>query len=202
MKSFRITSAALFFGAILAAFLGSMAPAKPSQENSQPTRETSLTGPHDFDVLGSGWKAHHHRLKEGLTGSHEWVEFKGTTSARLLMEGFVDASDSVDEVPAGAYRGVGLSTYDSKTGQWATWALDGRDPSGALDPPLKGHFENGIGTFFSDDTLRGKPIRVRVTWSHITSTSARWEQALSGDGGKTWETNWVTDFRRGFLNLA
>jgi hypothetical protein len=194
MKSFRITSAALFFGAILAAFLGSMAPAKPSQENSQPTQETSLTGLHDFDVLASEWKTHHHRLKEGLTGSHEWVEFKGTTSARLLMEGFVNASDSVDKVPAGAYRGVGLSTYDSKTGQSATWALDGRDPSGALDSPVKGHFENGIGTFFS----RGKPIRVRVTWSHITSTSARWEQALSGDGGKTWETNWATDFRRVF----
>jgi hypothetical protein len=50
--------------------------------------------------------------------------------------------------------------------------------------------------FYSDDTLRGKPVRPRVTWSQITPTSARWEQALSGDGGKTWETNWITDFQR------
>src|SRR6185437_12570994 len=25
---------------------------------------------------------------------------------------------------------------------------------------------------------------------------AHWEQAFSGDGGKTWETNWTTEFER------
>jgi len=40
------------------------------------------------------------------------------------------------------------------------------------------------------DTLRGKPIKMRFTGSHITPTSARWEQAFSPDDGKTWETNW------------
>ena len=26
--------------------------------------------------------------------------------------------------------------------------------------------------------------------------SAHWEQASSADGGVTWETNWIADFRR------
>jgi hypothetical protein len=33
-------------------------------------------------------------------------------------------------------------------------------------------------------------------WSRITATSAHWEQALSSDGGKTWETNWIMEFQR------
>jgi hypothetical protein len=63
-------------------------------------------------------------------------------------------------------------------------------------PPVKGGFENGVGTFYADDTLRGKPIRVRFSWSRITTISAHFEQAFSADGGKSWETNWITDFRR------
>ena len=55
---------------------------------------------------------------------------------------------------------------------------------------------NGVGTFETDDTLRGKPIRVRFTWSKITPTSAHWEQAFSPDGGKTWEMNWTMEFER------
>ena len=42
----------------------------------------------------------------------------------------------------------------------------------------------------------GKPARTRYTWSQITAKSARWEQAFSYDAGKTWDTNWVMEFRR------
>jgi hypothetical protein len=61
---------------------------------------------------------------------------------------------------------------------------------------LKGRFVDGVGTFYADDTLRGKPIKVRFIWSNITATSAHWEQAFSPDGGKTWETNWYSDFSK------
>jgi hypothetical protein len=33
-------------------------------------------------------------------------------------------------------------------------------------------------------------------WSQITPKSARWEQAFSYEAGKTWDTNWVMEFRR------
>jgi hypothetical protein len=52
------------------------------------------------------------------------------------------------------------------------------------------------GTFYGDTTIAGKPTRVRFVWSQITATSARWEQAYSTDAGKTWETNWIMEFRR------
>ena len=40
----------------------------------------------------------------------------------------------------------------------------------------------------------GRPIRVRFTWSRVTTPTPRWEQAFSDDDGETWETNWVMDF--------
>jgi hypothetical protein len=61
---------------------------------------------------------------------------------------------------------------------------------------MKGRFTNGGALFYADDTFKGPPIRVRYIWSRVTATSAHWEQAYSEDGGKTWETNWITDFER------
>ena len=39
-------------------------------------------------------------------------------------------------------------------------------------------------------------VRTRYTWSQITDKSARWDQALSYDAGKTWDTNWLMEFKR------
>src|SRR5208283_6106459 len=67
---------------------------------------------------------------------------------------------------------------------------------GPLDPPVRGSFQDGVGTFYADDTWEGKPIRMRFIWSKITATSCHWEQAFSTDKGVTWETNWVQDIQR------
>jgi hypothetical protein len=61
---------------------------------------------------------------------------------------------------------------------------------------MRGGFQDGVGTFYADDTWEGKPVRMRFLWSKITPTSCHWEQAFSADKGATWETNWVQDIRR------
>jgi hypothetical protein len=193
MKSFR---AALTAAVIVAAF-GSVSPAHSSQDTPKPAEAAAnLAGLHDFDFLVGQWRVHHRRLKERLADSRAWFEFDGTLENRKLMEGWANVGENLFDMPGDAYRGVGLRSYDPKTGQWASWWLDGRDPFGALDPPAKGRFEKGIGTFYADSTFKGKPIRVRVVWSRITPSSARWEQSFSADGGNTWELNWVSDFQR------
>jgi hypothetical protein len=193
MKGFRAVFAAVVAVAILSLGL----PAYASQDTPKSMQgAANLSGLHDFDFLVGNWQVHHRKLKERLANSHTWDEFEGTLSMRKLMDGYANVDDNVFNTPEGAYRGVGLRSYDPKTAQWAIWWLDGRSPFGDLDPPVKGHFVNGVGTFYADDTLRGKPIRVRFVWSKITPTTARWEQAYSADGGKTWEINWVMDFKR------
>lgn len=192
MKRFRVTLAV----ALLAAAIGSIVPVRSSQDNPKALQATNLSSLHDFDFLVGRWQVHHRRLKERLANSHEWQEFDGTCVNFPLMGGWGNVDDNVINLPGDNYRGVGLRSYDPKTGQWAIWWLDGRNPFGDLDPPVKGRFEKGVGIFYADDTLRGKRIRMRFTWSKITPTSAHWEQAFSPDGGKTWEINWRMELRR------
>jgi hypothetical protein len=181
---------------ILTAILALSAPLRASQGTPETAQQADLSGVHDFDFLNGDWKTHHRRLKERFVSSSEWLEFDGTFSLRPLMAGWGNVGDNVFDMPGGAYRGVSLRAYDPKTSQWLVWWLDGRNPAGGVGPPTKGRFENGVGRFYSEDTLHGKPIRVRVTWTRPTPTTARWEQAFSADGGKTWAIDWVTDFSR------
>ena len=191
MNSLTIAIAASVFAVSIAS------PAQASQD-SPPAGQTAdnLSGVHDFDFLAGDWRVHHRRLSQRLANNHEWVPFEGTCSMRPLMQGYGNVDDNFLDLPQGAYHGVGLRSYDPKTGQWSIWWLDSRMPSNPLDPPVRGGFKDGVGTFYADDTLRGQKIRVRYTWSHITPKSAHWEQAYSPDGGKTWETNWTMEFER------
>jgi hypothetical protein len=145
---------------------------------------------HDFDYFLGSWKVHHRKLKKRLVGSHEWVEFDGTTTCQSLLGGIANMNDSVVNSAGGPYRGLGLRAFDAKTNTWADWYLDGRDPS-AIDAPGIGRFNNGVGTFLSDDIFEGRPIKVRGIFSSQSGVLAQWEQAYSADDGKTWETNWV-----------
>jgi hypothetical protein len=185
------SSKVLLLVALLAAWA---APVHASQNSPAPAAAApNLTGLHDFDFLFGEWKVHHHVFK---VATNAWVDFEGTSSTRPIMGGAGNIEDNVLHAPSGTYRAAGLRSYDEATGQWAIWWLDGRAPYGPIDPPVKGGFEKGEGFFYSDDTLNGQPIRTRYSWIHITPTSARWEQAFSKDGGKTWDTNWTMDFTR------
>jgi hypothetical protein len=158
--------------------------------------ESAVPGLHDFDFLVGEWHAHHRKLKQRLADSHEWIEFEGTLSNQPLMGSYSNVDDTVLSVPGTPYRGVALRSFDPKTQQWSIWWLDSRSPSAPLDPPMIGSFHNGVGTFYGNDTVKGKQVRARFLWSNITPTSGHWEQADSPDEGKTWETNWVQDITR------
>jgi hypothetical protein len=178
----------------LALGLAAAASASSSLAHASPAESsTDRAGPHGFDFEFGSWRVHH-RVKRP---SGEWVEYDGTATARPLMDGSANVEDNVFMKPGGGTtRGVAIRTYDAKTAQWAIWWIDSRDPHGALDPPVKGAFVDGVGTFYSDGIVNGKATRTRLTWSQITPTSAHWEQAYSTDAGKTWETNWIMEFTR------
>lgn len=146
---------------------------------------------HGFDFEYGQWKVHHRVKRDG-----KWIEFDGTASARPLMDGSADIEEHTFFRRTGNTYGVGLRAFDRKTGTWAIWWLDSRAPHLPMDPPVIGRFRNGVGTFYSDSVVDGRTERTRYLWSHITHESARWEQALSDDGGKTWRTNWIMEFRR------
>ena len=149
----------------------------------------------DWKFLVGNWAVQNRRLKQRLSGSKQWEEFPSTLRNRRMLGGFGNVGDNVFDVPAGAYRGMSVRTYDETARAWRTWWLDGRTPA-KLSPSVSGRFENGVGTLIGDDLQDGKPVKVRSQWSAMTAASAHWEQAMSADGGTTWETNWVADLKR------
>lgn len=149
----------------------------------------------DFDFLIGSWRVHHQKLKARLAGCTEWLDSEGSCVARHVMGGQANVDDNVIESPGGAYRACSFRAFDTRSARWSIWWFDSRSPT-QLDPPLVGRFEDGVGTFYSDDTSEGKPIRVRFIWSETKTARPRWEQAFSLDGGATWETNWRMQFTR------
>jgi hypothetical protein len=149
----------------------------------------------DFDFLVGNWTVRHRRLKQRLVGSTEWEEFTGSLNNLPVLGGQGNIGDNVFEAPGGGYRGIGLRAFDIAKGEWLSWWLDGRTPVD-FGSPLRGRFADGVGVFVGEDDLNGRPVKTRVQWSQITPRSARWEQAMSADGGAIWETNWVSDFVR------
>jgi hypothetical protein len=150
---------------------------------------------HDFDFLFGSWNIRNRYLKGRLQHSTEWVEFDARSDVTPLLDGFghLDRYSAIRD--DAAFEGMTLRLFDPATGEWSIhWADTGR--ARTLLPPMVGRFIGGVGEFYGDETVDGKVVRCRFLWTHPTTDSARWEQAFSDDGGKTWETNWIMSLTR------
>ncbi|GAB3387523.1 NIPSNAP family protein [Lysobacter fragariae] len=150
-------------------------------------------GRHDFDFIHGRWQVQNERLRQRLAGSNDWEVFTARDECRPLFDG----AGNLEEFHTGwngGFEGIALRLYDPAAREWRIhWASDS---SGALDPPMCGRFEDGVGTFHGGDQHEGRPVRVRFLWSHASAHAAHWQQAFSVDDGATWETNWHMWFRR------
>lgn len=155
----------------------------------------------DWDFFIGRWHTVNRRLVARLKGATEWETFESTAEAHFLPGGIVGNLDVYKPINwRPGMVGMTIRIYSPETKLWSIYWLDnktgGLDANGVLQPPVVGKFTNGMGIFEGDDTLDGKPIRVRYIWSDITCDAAKWQQAMSPDGGKTWETNWIMQFTR------
>ena len=148
----------------------------------------------DFDFFMGRWNVRNRRLVLRLAGSDEWDEFDSKVAVRQLPSGLGNEDVFCTDY-GGGFVGMSFRFYDPSTRRWSIYWADSRRP-GLLEPPVIGSFSGDTGIFEGTDTFENRPIRVRFTWSRVTSPTPRWEQAFSDDDGKTWETNWVMDFAR------
>jgi hypothetical protein len=148
---------------------------------------------HDFDFLFGRWDVLNRRLREPLAGSERWEGFAATSVARPLLGGLGN-EDEFRTDHDGGMIGMSFRFFDPKARLWSIYWADSRR-CGLLDPPVVGSFADGIGLFEGLEHFRGRPILVRFEWSRVDTPEPRWEQAFSPDGGQTWETNWIMEFR-------
>jgi hypothetical protein len=180
-------------------FCGLVVVSRPSQgrvqQNSAPSKTSAeRDGQHDFDFEIGTWKTHLSRLVHPLTGSTTWVEYEGTSLVRKIWDGRANLVELDVTGPAGHLQALSLRLYDPQAHQWSLNSANVK--SGALSVPTIGEFKNGRGEFYDQEPFKGRTILVRNVWSDITENSCRFEQAFSGDGGKSWEVNWIAQDTR------
>lgn len=149
----------------------------------------------DFDFEIGKWNVRHRRLKERLVGCLDWEEFTGQSETCAVLGGNGNIEDNILDFPGGTYRAIAIRSYDTGSQNWAIWWLSATAPH-QLDVPVIGRFEASVGSFFAKEIVNGIPVTVRFLWLNTDTSAPRWEQAMSKDGGSTWETNWTMDFER------
>jgi len=155
---------------------------------------TAPDGRADFDFLIGTWRSRHRRLRERLKGSDDWEEFEGMSVGRMVLGGLGNFDEITMERESGRVLGLTLRLYNPAARQWSLyWSSN---LTGTLETPMVGEFVVGRGEFYAQEPHEGRRVLSRFIWSEITPESCRWEQALSPDGGRSWETNWIMEFTR------
>ena len=157
------------------------------------TATAEQDGRHDFDFYHGRWNVASHRLLKRLQNCDTWEDFEATSVCWPTLGGI----GNMDEFRTDFWNdfiAMTIRFFNPQTKLWSLYWVTNRN--GVLEPPVIGSFKDGTGIFEGPDVFEGKPILVRFTWSDITPTSARWQQAFSTDHGATWEVNWVMTHTR------
>jgi ketosteroid isomerase-like protein len=155
---------------------------------------TERDGQHDFDFEIGTWKSRISRRLHPLTGSTTWVEMEATVVVRKVWDGRANLMELEADTPTGHLEELNLRLYNPQSHRWSFNFATSSD--GTIAPPMIGEFKNGRGEFIDQEPFNGKPILVRHVFSDISPDSHHFEQAFSGDEGKTWEPNFVATLTR------
>jgi hypothetical protein len=159
-----------------------------------PVAADAQASAHDLDFEIGSWTVANSRLMHRPDGSSEWIHFSGTSVARPVWRGRGDVVELESDAPYGHSTGLIVRLFDPRRQQWRFSFANAAD--GEIGPPLAGAFTSGRGEFTGTDEIEGKPVIVRHVLSNITPTTYHLEQAVSRDGGRSWEINWISEHTR------
>lgn len=93
-------------------------------------------------------------------------------------------------------QGYSIRYYRGDLDQWELW-LNWPEPNQSGSSYLRGQFRHNRGEFFSDSKQNDSTtVTARYTFSDITPTSFRWDDAFTADHGATWRNAWIMEFTR------
>jgi hypothetical protein len=93
-------------------------------------------------------------------------------------------------------KGFSIRYRDPIRDVWSLW-LNWPAPNRSGTSGLEGDFRHGRGEFFTTFlNADSTEVIARYTFSDITPTSLRWDDAYSSDGGETWTPRWIMEFTR------
>ncbi len=146
----------------------------------------------EFDFWIGEWDITNLRLQED--GS--WSEVGTATNRVFRVAGGCGIVELWDGYLGDSHiRGFSVRTYDPETGKWylvLNWPQQNRAGFGTLE----GVFTHGRGDFFTEFTSAdGTAGITRYSFTDIGHDTFRWNDGTSLDGGQTWRTSWIMEFR-------
>ena len=187
----------IFLNDIIRATPAAAASGSAADAGAAPAVAGVRDGSHDFDFEYGKWRMPNHRLVKRLAGSHQWADFVSCDEGEPLPG--IGDQDVFRTSYWPGFVGVTVRTYDPQSGLWRLYWFDNRFSNGVMEPPVMGRFHGDTGVFEGNDTFNGKPVVVRFFWKvnpRGSKVVAKWRQAFSPDGGKTWEVNWRNELIR------
>lgn len=147
----------------------------------------------EFDFWIGEWDITNLRLQED--GS--WLNVGAATNRVFPVAGGCGIVELWDGYLGGDHvRGFSVRTYNSDTGKWhlvLNWPQQNRARFGALE----GVFAHGRGEFSTEFTTPdGTTGLTRYSFADIGHDAFRWNDGTSVDGGQTWRTSWIMEFKR------
>jgi hypothetical protein len=178
---------------ILVAVLAALAATAPASASGDTAGADN--GQRDFDWELGTWRSDVRVLADPLSDTEDqWLTFTGTTVVRPLLDRRANVVELKVTGPTGRIEALNMRLYEPQATRWSLTFVNIRD--GLLTPAVYGGFHDGVGEFYGDDQLGGRPIKVRFLIHRQGADRARFEQAFSADNGTTWETNWIAVDRR------
>jgi hypothetical protein len=144
---------------------------------------------HAFDFEFGLWNTQLKLLVDSATGSSNWAEFSGTTVVHRIWGGRANLVELTADGSSGHFEGLNLRLYDPQSHQWSLNFANSK--TGTLSVPSIGEFHNGGAAFYDMEPVDGRSAIVRLVLTQTSPDACRFEQAVSVDGGKTWEVNWT-----------
>jgi hypothetical protein len=175
-------------------------PTPVASQSAPPQPPTSgPDGQRDFEFEIGTWVMHRRHLVHTHGDSATWVESQGDLHiVRKVWGGRASLGELEIASPTPHFAGSILHLYNPDTHEWRLYWASSAD--GTVSAPLVGGFSGGRGEFYGQDTLDGASVFVRLVYSDITASSFRTEQAISRDGGRTWEPTELDSYARRTVN--
>ena len=151
-----------------------------------------MTSRNAFAFNTGDWIVTNRRLKARGVGAADWEVFEARQRSLLLLDGMCSLDEQ--DFAGQGHKGMTFRLYSPMRDEWTIWWITSKD--GRLQPPVSGRFDGAHGIFHGDDVDEGRPVKVLFDWRTADPAHPRWSQAFSYDGGHTWETNWIMEFRR------
>jgi hypothetical protein len=148
-------------------------------------------GLHDFDFAVGTFHTHIRRAPDPFAQPGTWLTYDGIKTTRQILDGNGDVETIEADGPS-HLSVLNLFFYDKTTHQWNLYFPQGN----AMGAPAIGEFRDGVGTFMSQDSYKGRSMLVRQQWTPTGANSYHFEQSYSADFGKTWVSNFMADLTR------